>query len=92
MNASYIQVALADLQDRLPKCEPELLDLYLSLVFTTGSATTLENVHDAWSIWKNRIRPDHWSLIPFDELSADVQVKDQKYVDAIVAVARGLGR
>ena len=52
-----------------------------------GTETTLENVHDAWSTWRDATRPDHPSLVPFAELAPDVQELDRKYADAIREVA-----
>ena len=63
--------------------ESELLDLYALLVFVKGEKTSLEDVHDAWSIWKNRIDQRHRSLIPFSGLSKDVQEMDREYTVAI---------
>lgn len=63
-------------------------NVYALLVLVTGENTTLENVHDAWSVLKNPIRPDHKSLIPFDELTKEVQDLDQEFVDSIRKVAR----
>ncbi len=63
-------------------------NIYALLVLTTGVNTTLENVHDAWSVLKNTVRPDHRSLIPFWELSHEVQELDRKYMESIHRVAR----
>lgn len=65
-------------------------DVYTLLVLTTGTSTTLENVHDAWAVVENRKRPDHKSLKPFWELSHEVQELDWKYMDSIHRVARML--
>lgn len=65
-----------------------LMDLYLLLVFTKGEETTLEDVHDAWAIQESRVQPDHRSLIPFEELTAEVQNLDAEFMDAIVKTAR----
>ena len=64
-----------------------LLDVYALLVFTKGKDCTSEDVHDAWSIWQNRTQPDHKSLIPFNELTKEVQELDDQYRDAIIKVA-----
>lgn len=83
---NYVQTVIDELKDSLGGLPDELLDLYGLLVFVKGDKVTLEDVHDAWAIWKNRIRPDHHSLVPFDELSERVQELDRKYADAIAAV------
>ena len=67
-----------------------LLDLYTTLVFVTGEKTTLENVHDAWSAWQNKTEPKHRSLIPFAELTKEVQELDRPYAEAIIKVAKAL--
>ncbi len=67
-----------------------LLDLYTLLVFTRGEDTTLDDIHDAWAVWKNNSMPDHRSLIQFNDLSYDVQELDRKYMDAVRKVAREL--
>lgn len=63
------------------------IDLYLIyalLSFTTGKKTTLENVHDAWATWKHSRGLDtHKSLIPFCELTKEVQELDRPYMEAI---------
>lgn len=85
---NYVQRVIDKLSDRHPRCKPELIEMYALLALVRGEKTTLEDVHDAWSVWKNQHRPDHWSLIPFNELTAEKQALDQKYVDSIHIVAR----
>lgn len=89
---NYISKIILVLDNMLPGLPPELLDLYVNLVLSTGTETTLENVHDAWSIWKNRIDPTHKSLIPFQELTPEVQELDRKYMNAIRSVALDIER
>lgn len=80
---NYIQQLTRDLSARLPGCEMDLIDLYALLALTRGTETTLKDVHDAWSVWRNTSRPDHKSLIPFDELAPEVQELDRAYMQAI---------
>lgn len=87
--SNYVQTVIDSLNDRV-NLYPDLTPLYALLVMTTGVSTTLEDVHDAWSIWQNYTQPDHRSLIPFDELTLEVQELDRKYMEAIHAVAREL--
>lgn len=84
---NYVQSAVDRLAERLDDCDPELLDLYALLALTTGSGTTLEDVHEAWAIWRNRTNPNHKSLIPFDQLTPEIQEYDRKYMEAIHEVA-----
>jgi len=68
----------------------EMGRLYALLVLTKGAATTLEDVHDAWSLATTVDRPEHRSLIAFDDLSVEVQTLDAPFVWAIHAVRRVL--
>jgi hypothetical protein len=65
-----------------------LLRLYALLAMSKGEATTLRDVHDAWSLWMAPIKPEHPSLVPFDQLTEAVQKEDQPFLDAILRVAR----
>ncbi|QQO39861.1 hypothetical protein SEA_BELFORT_208 [Streptomyces phage Belfort] len=84
---NYIQEMLDELSETLPGLPDELLDLYALPVAVKGDKVTLKDVHEAWAIWKNRIRPDHKSLIPFDELTLEVQELDRKYANGIAKVS-----
>jgi len=84
---TYTAVMLRSLKALLPDCDPDLLRLYALLAFVTGGGTTLENVHDAWALWRTATRPDHPSIVPFAELTTQVQELDRKYRDAIADVA-----
>lgn len=82
---NYIDAKAVAIAIRLGKHDPDmgLYRLYALLALTTGKATTLENVHDAWSAWRAATRPDHRSLVPFGLLPVDVQELDRKYMEAI---------
>ena len=86
---NYIQKARQKLASKTDVPE-ELLNLYTLLVFVKGANCTLEDVHDAWSIWQNKTFPKHKSLIPFKELSAKVKEYDREYAEAIQEVAEAL--
>jgi hypothetical protein len=64
-----------------------LLRTYAVLCLVKGGDTTSRDVHDAWSAWRSETEPDHRSLVPFEQLAPDVQALDDKYRDAILAVA-----
>ena len=66
----------------------EYANVYTLLVLAKGTDTTMEDVHDACAILANPKRPDHKSLIPFWELSHEVQELDRKYMESIHRVAR----
>ncbi len=85
---NYIEAIRQELMD--DGIDDSHADVYALLVLTTGTSTTLENVHDAWAVLKNKVRPDHKSLKPFWELSYEVQELDRKYMDSIHRVARML--
>lgn len=85
---NYVEDVLLKLIDL--NLGPELTDLYALLVLVKGENTTLEDVHDAWAVWKNRIVPGHKSLIRFDGLTEEVQELDRPYKNAIVEAAAAL--
>lgn len=66
----------------------ELFLIYALLVRAKGVETTAEDVHDAWAAWKAMRGLEHDSLVPFAELSADVQAQDAPFLAAIHRVAR----
>lgn len=85
--SNYVQQMTDRLAERLPTCPAGLLELYVLLALVKGRETTLQDVHNAWSVWTAELRPNHRSLIPFDDLTAEVQELDRKYMDAIHAAA-----
>lgn len=74
--------------------EPENFDdmplyrFYALLCLAKGTATTAEDVHNAWAAWRSETQPDHHSIVPFSELRPAVQALDEPYVQAIHATAR----
>ena len=84
---NYIASIAERLAAALPGCPEDLIRLYALLVRVKGADTTDEDVHDAWSAWQMVSDPAHRSLIPFDELTPEVQALDTKYAQAIRAVA-----
>lgn len=87
---TYIETIQEELKEALVDIELDkgLLDLYTLLVLTKGEDTTLEDVHDAWAIWRQTSKPDHESLVPFRQLSQEVQELDRPFVEAIQSVSR----
>ena len=83
---NYIEHLRARLADKLD-IPTDLLDLYTLLAFVKGKETTLKDVHDAWSIWRNNTKPEHKSLIPFEELTPEIQELDRDYANAIISVS-----
>lgn len=81
--SNYAQRAIDLVRAEKPDLDPELARLYGLLVLIHGDGTILEDVHDAWAIWRTTTDPDHKSLVPFGQLSAGVQELDREYRDAI---------
>ena len=69
--------------------EMRLYRIYALLALVRGDETSAEDVHDGWSVWRAETRPDHPSLVPFDQLPPEVQALDDPYVRAIRQVAGG---
>lgn len=65
----------------------QLLDAYTQLALTTGTETTAANVHDAWAVVTARTRPAHVLLVPFEDLDADMQARDDEFRDAVITAA-----
>jgi hypothetical protein len=82
--ANYASAAIDDVDAQMPDPLPDdLLRLYALLALTKGRETTLKDVHDAWAIWRQVSNRSHRSLLPFAELSRDVQEMGRPYMDAI---------
>lgn len=86
---NYIADNRSLLEISLPDCPDDLLDLYTLLAVARGTDTTLEDVHDAWAVWRNKTEPQHHSLIPFSMLTEKIQKYDRPYQEAIHAAAHG---
>jgi len=87
----YITPIIEALQEEMEMNSLLLARLYALLVLAKGTKTTMEDVHDAWSLWCEDTRPDHRSLVPFDQLPAHIQEYDRKYMDVIHRVAKRFG-
>lgn len=91
MSKNYVQWVKRLLVEELGEeyaCEDDLLDLYTLLVLTQGVLCDSEAVHDAWSVWTNNSAPQHQSLVPFSQLTPEIQAYDDVYRDAIRQAAR----
>lgn len=84
---NYVQTVLDRINVELPGLEPELAQLYALLALTRGTDTSLREVHDAWALWRNTTDPAHRSLVPFVDLSPEVQDLDRQYQQGIHAAA-----
>lgn len=94
MTLNYIEKTAKLIQEEiLPEGRPtskadELYTLYAMLALTKGEETTLEDVHDAWAVWKILTHSAHADLVPFNELDENIQDLDRPYMDVIHRVAR----
>jgi len=66
----------------------DLFDSYAVLALAKGAAVTNEDVHDAWSAWATKYDSQNDSLVPFDQLPADKQAEDSRFVEAIHEISR----
>lgn len=64
-----------------------LMLLYALLCLSLGKSVTSRNVHDAWTAWMSGRGERHSSMVPFEELPADVQLEDEPFAEAIRTVA-----
>ena len=74
-----------------------LINYYSLLVLVKGEDVTLSDIHDGWSMNMNfkDTAPycyghEHFSLVPFDQLSKESQNKDIPYLEALKRVANKL--
>lgn len=94
MNVNYLDLLAAEIQRTVdPDATPPDEDLalyrqYAALVLAKGEAVTAEDVHNAWAAWATDHQPESRHLLPFKELSAREQRKDDLYVEAIKKVAQ----
>lgn len=75
----------------------ELIKYYALLVLVKGEDITCEDVHDGWAMSMNfrETTPycyghEHFSLVPFSELSKESQVKDLPFVEKLKKIAQEL--
>jgi hypothetical protein len=66
--------------------EWSLYRMYAVLALAKGHEVTPRDVHDAWAAWATEHRFQTKNIIPFDDLSPDVQHMDDRYVNDIHAV------
>jgi hypothetical protein len=85
---------LDDLANRIRSATPtELLPdddldslflLYALLGSSKGLEVTARDVHDAWRVWiLLRGQRDHKSLVPFEQLTEEIQQADVPFMEAI---------
>jgi hypothetical protein len=84
---NYVDKIVRQLEEVLDDCDIDLLRHYALLVLLLGEDVVERDVHDAWSVWRTASKPDHVALVPFDELTREVQDLDTPYAEAIIKVA-----
>lgn len=91
---NYVNIVRAKLIEEIPdelgRQDPAIIDFYTLLVLVKGKDTTMQDVHDAWAVWRWRTRPGHKDLVPFDKLSTDVAEWDRPFAEAIVRTAKAV--
>lgn len=79
-------------EDCFPDGDPhELLRLYAVLLRAKGSSVTQSDVHDAWAAWMAERKPEHKSLVPYEDLGEDLQDEDRVFAVAIRRASDLLG-
>lgn len=86
---NYIADNRTLLEASLPGHPEDLLDLYVLIAVCRGTDTTLEDVHDGWSVHTNKECPDHDNLVPYSMLESGSEEHYYPALDAIHAAARG---
>lgn len=93
---TYIDEVIERVKQETGIKSKETLKMYALLVLVKGTDITLSDVHDGWSMVMNfkEANPpycyghEHKSIVPFDQLSADTQERDRKYVEALIKIAK----
>jgi hypothetical protein len=91
---SYLDKTAQAIRDAVP---PDLLPdeddleqlfrLYAILARAKGQATTVSDVHDAWSAWMLGRGQEHESIRPYEELDSETRREDTPFLNAIRQVA-----
>jgi hypothetical protein len=76
--------------DRPTRHLDSLFRLYAVLALAKGEAVTPEDVHNAWTAWRQDSHGDHSALRPFRELDRKTQAADWPYAEAIRSAVREL--
>lgn len=88
--STYVTRASAALRRELPGVAPGLLRKYTLLALVRGEETTLEDVHNAWAVWRAECQPVDPDVRPFRTLPDDARERGRPTVEAIRRVARRL--
>ena len=77
---SYIEKVFDAVKAEIPDIDPQLLPLYALLVIVGKGYIDMEDVHDAWAVWRHQTNPTHRFIIPFRELDDEVAMLDYIYM------------
>lgn len=94
----YLDDIGSQIRAHIPEhCMPEgdaddLLRVYAVLLRAKGSDVTLSDIHDAWSTWMAKRDREHESLVPHENLTADVREQDRVFATAVRRAAEESGR
>lgn len=81
---TYITIAKEMIRQKLPMLSETLLGLYTLLVVSKIRISN-ETVHNAWSL---SIESFHKSLLPYENLTKEVQDLDSPYRDVLIAIQK----
>lgn len=95
---TYIDKVCKKVQEVTGLKSKETIRMYSLLVLTKGENITLADIHDGWSMVMNFKEPnppycyghEHKSIVPFNQLSYETQIKDEKYLKALKQIASEL--
>ena len=94
---TYIDKIVTKVENKLHIKDKNLAKFYALLVLVKGKNITLKDVHDAWAVnmnYKNKTDfcygHEHKSIVPFNELSKEVQEKDSKFLSKLLEIANDL--
>lgn len=97
LGATYLDLVAAEIRGfvsahELPDGDTSgLFRIYAVLLLAMGGDVPCRDVHNAWVAWMLDRDATHDSLVPFDELPAEVAVADTPFVAAIRAAAESMG-
>lgn len=78
-------------QEVLPKGDSDALFLiYAVLALAKGDNVQPRDIHNAWAAWMSTRDPEHESIVPYEDLPADVRREDDPFLAAVRQVARRL--
>ena len=73
----------------LPRSDVDrLFRIYAALALAKGADVTAEDIHDAWAAWECDRKPNSPSIVPFKQLTPEIQQSDEPFVEAIRYVVR----